>query len=62
MNDNTLSNSAAIKKKRKRWTQNTAWYLFLPIMEQAVKDKIIAKVITRDYFKNYLTRFVKLLG
>jgi hypothetical protein len=47
--------------KRKRWTQNTAWYLFLPIMEQAVKDKIISKIVTRDYFKK-LTTSVKLLG
>jgi hypothetical protein len=61
MNYNMSSNEIAIKKKRKRWTQNTAWYLFLPIMEQAVKDKIIAKVITRDYFK-LLNKICKAAG
>jgi len=60
---NTTSNEAAIpKKKRKRWTQNTAWYLFLPIMEQAVKDKIISRVITRDYFKKLLNNICKAAG
>jgi hypothetical protein len=44
--------------KKKRWTQNTAWYLFLPKMEQAVKDKIISKIISRDS-RNYLTTPVK---
>jgi DNA topoisomerase VI subunit A len=61
--NNTTSNEAATpKKKRKRWTQNTAWYLFLPIMEQAVKDKIISKVITRDYFKKLLNEICKAAG
>jgi hypothetical protein len=62
--NNTISNEATTttKKKRKRWTQNTAWYLFLPIMEQAVKDKIISKVITRDYFKKLLNYICKAAG
>jgi hypothetical protein len=37
INSSTIPN-APIKKKR--WTQNIAWYLFLARMEQAVKYKI----------------------
>jgi hypothetical protein len=48
--------------KRKRWTQNTAWYLFLPIMEQAVKNKTIAKIVTRDYFKKLLNDTCRAAG
>jgi hypothetical protein len=55
-NSSTIPN-APIKKKR--WTQNTAWYLFLPRMEQAVKYKIISKIITRDYFKQLLNDICK---
>jgi hypothetical protein len=48
--------------KRKRWTQNTGWYLFLPIMEQAVRDKLISKIVTRDYFKKLLNNLCKAAG
>lgn len=48
--------------KKKRWTQNTAWYLFLPRMEHAVKYKIISKIITRDYFKKLLNDICKAAG
>jgi hypothetical protein len=58
-NSSTISNAPI---KRKRWTQNTAWYLFLPRMEQAVKYKIISKIITRDYSRSYLMTSVKLLA
>jgi hypothetical protein len=57
----TASSVSNIPKK-KRWTQNTGWYLFLPIMEQAVKDKIISKVVTRDYFKKLLNDVCKAAG
>jgi hypothetical protein len=62
--NNNISNtsSSPLPTKKKRWTQNTAWYLFLPIMEQSVKYKIISKIITRDYFKKLLNSICESVG
>lgn len=58
----TATTSNSVPTKRKRWTLNTAWYLFLPVMELAVKTGTIRAVITRDYFKQLISKICKKSG
>ena len=45
-----------------RWTLNTAWYLFLPIMEKKVREGIMRKVVSREHFKITLSNICKAVG
>jgi len=59
----TASKPSKIAETRKsRWTLNTAWYLFLPIMEASVRDGKIRAVVTRDYFKKLISKVCNKAG
>ena len=54
--DPIISDTITPGPGRKRWTQNTTWYLFVPKMEEAFKKGLIRKVISRKYFKELLNK------
>jgi hypothetical protein len=58
----TSTPSKIARTKKNRWTLNTAWYLFLPVMEVAVTDGIIRAVVTRDYFKQLISKICHKAG
>lgn len=57
-----VDTSNSNKSNGNRWTQNTAWYLFVLIMETAVKNRIIRKVASRGYIKTLLNKICKGTG
>lgn len=54
--------SGDIAPRRKRWTQNTAWYLFVSIMEEAFRIGEIQRKVKREYFKQLLNDLCKKIG
>ncbi len=60
MTASTASKKAGTNKNR--WTLNTAWYLFLPVMEASVRDGVIRAVVTRDYFKKLISKICNKYG